>query len=185
MQSCRRSKVYWRRFALRPFPGSTWGSKRRNRLSVFTFLAALVLLGDLLLGIHLISPRIALYAICLLAPIYLYLISLAVVWLETDNFRIATPRLIRDVAISILFTIAAFASSYWTFGIVPTFAAQAGASPLDCIYFSIVTFTTLGFGDFRPSESARMFAAFQALLGTIHVGLIVGAVFVAVGDRRR
>ena len=40
-----------------------------------------------------------------------------------------------------------------------------------------MTFSTLGYGDFRPSPDARLMAAAQALLGTIHIGMIVGAIF--------
>jgi len=42
------------------------------------------------------------------------------------------------------------------------------------IYFSVVTWTTLGYGDLRPTESMRLFAALQAALGYIFLGLIVG-----------
>lgn len=45
--------------------------------------------------------------------------------------------------------------------------------PMDYLYFSIVTFTTLGYGDFRPSEAARPFAAMEALLGYVMLGLFV------------
>lgn len=47
------------------------------------------------------------------------------------------------------------------------------ARPLDFIYFSIVTFTTLGYGDFRPTPAARPFAALEALLGYVMLGLFV------------
>jgi len=47
----------------------------------------------------------------------------------------------------------------------------------DAVYFSAVTFSTLGYGDFRPCEVARIWAAGQAILGNLHLGLIVGAAF--------
>lgn len=47
---------------------------------------------------------------------------------------------------------------------------------IDSIYFSIVTFTTLGYGDIQPAgDSLRLFCAFEALLGAITMGLIIGA----------
>lgn len=42
-------------------------------------------------------------------------------------------------------------------------------------YFSVVTFTTLGYGDFQPSEPARLLAALEAMLGYVYLGLLVGA----------
>lgn len=43
-------------------------------------------------------------------------------------------------------------------------------------YFSIVTFTTLGYGDIYPPDDLRIFAATQALLGYVYLGLVVGLV---------
>ncbi|MBQ32146.1 MAG: potassium transporter Kef [Deltaproteobacteria bacterium] len=43
-----------------------------------------------------------------------------------------------------------------------------------CVYFSIVTFTTLGYGDFIPiSPLARFFAATEALIGAISMSLFI------------
>lgn len=54
----------------------------------------------------------------------------------------------------------------------------------DCLYFSIVTFTTLGYGDFRPGEDCRLFAATEAVLGYIYFGLTVAILFDLVQRRR-
>jgi hypothetical protein len=42
------------------------------------------------------------------------------------------------------------------------------------LYFSVVTWTTLGYGDFSPSPELRMIVAIQALLGYVFFGLAVG-----------
>jgi hypothetical protein len=44
----------------------------------------------------------------------------------------------------------------------------------DALYYSIVTWTTLGYGDIVPVRELRMFAAIEALYGYIFLGLIVG-----------
>ena len=41
------------------------------------------------------------------------------------------------------------------------------------IYLSVVTWTTLGYGDFSPTESVRLFAAFESLVGYIYLGIFV------------
>jgi uncharacterized protein YjbI with pentapeptide repeats len=44
----------------------------------------------------------------------------------------------------------------------------------DCLYFSLITFTTLGYGDFRPLEGwGRIFAGSEAFLGAIMMALFV------------
>ena len=43
----------------------------------------------------------------------------------------------------------------------------------DCLYFSIVTWTTLGYGDFVPSKDAQFFAAGEAMIGYIYMAIII------------
>ena len=43
------------------------------------------------------------------------------------------------------------------------------------LYFSIVTFTTLGYGDMQPLPSMRLYAGAEAIMGYIYLGLGVGA----------
>ena len=52
------------------------------------------------------------------------------------------------------------------------------------IYFSVVTWTTLGYGDFHPSEQIRLLAASQALLGYVFLGVIVGLTANIISRRR-
>lgn len=42
-----------------------------------------------------------------------------------------------------------------------------------CVYFSVVTFTTLGYGDLTPSGSSRILAAFEAFAGSFTIALFV------------
>lgn len=46
----------------------------------------------------------------------------------------------------------------------------------EAFYFSVVTWTTLGYGDFRPSIPARPYAAMEALLGYLYMGIFIGKV---------
>lgn len=44
---------------------------------------------------------------------------------------------------------------------------------LECIYFSVVTFTTLGYGDFTPHGLSRVLAALEAFMGSFTMALFV------------
>ncbi|RLK10967.1 potassium channel family protein [Ruegeria conchae] len=46
----------------------------------------------------------------------------------------------------------------------------------NALYFSVVTFTTLGYGDMQPSPNFRLYAGYQAVLGYLYLGMIVGIV---------
>ncbi len=51
---------------------------------------------------------------------------------------------------------------------------QGVKSYLDCLYFSLITFTTLGYGDIYPSsELAKILCGSEALLGAFMIGLVV------------
>jgi hypothetical protein len=59
--------------------------------------------------------------------------------------------------------------------IQPTFG---GASPefrwADAAYFSVVTISSLGYGDYRPVGAARVFAALEVLIGLVILSLFIG-----------
>lgn len=44
---------------------------------------------------------------------------------------------------------------------------------LNCMYFSVVTFTTLGYGDLVPIGLSRFFAALEAFIGSFTIALFV------------
>ena len=59
--------------------------------------------------------------------------------------------------LAIYVTIFAFATLYQRAGIL--YGQEISFSPVDALYFSVVTWTTLGYGDFQPTESLRLLAA--------------------------
>lgn len=44
------------------------------------------------------------------------------------------------------------------------------------VYFSMVTFTTLGYGDIQPVESVRFLAGLEAFLGYLSLGVLIGLI---------
>lgn len=42
-----------------------------------------------------------------------------------------------------------------------------GGSLLDCVYFSLTSYTTLGFGDIAPTGNLRFLAGFESLTGLV------------------
>jgi hypothetical protein len=72
-----------------------------------------------------------------------------------------------------LMNISLFASFYHMFGV------RLGQDVLkgdwyNSVYFSVVTWTTLGYGDFAPVENLRLVAALEALMGYFYMALLVG-----------
>ncbi|MDU8912012.1 potassium channel family protein [Aestuariicoccus sp. MJ-SS9] len=98
---------------------------------------------------------------------------------NNEDFQLDAWRLVLDTMVSAAFMIVVFSVLYKNVGLV---AGNDFVRPsaLDAIYFSAVTFSTLGYGDFAPHPSARIIAAAQALLGNLHLGMIVGATFAAI-----
>ncbi len=63
-----------------------------------------------------------------------------------------------------------FALAYWGLLHWPATGAVGGAAPIafgDAIYFSAVTFTTVGYGDLAPTGPVRLLAGTEALTGFV------------------
>ena len=125
------------------------------------------------------------WLLVLISVTYFGFVVVAVIYFTSQHFRVAPRRLARDTVLSITFTILAFAVFHRNAGITLTGDCPAPYTPVDALYFSAVTFSTLGYGDFRPCPEAvaRLVAAFQAIFGNLHLGLIVGAAFFFAQDQ--
>jgi hypothetical protein len=85
------------------------------------------------------------------------------------------PELIFWQCYYIALIIVSFASLFASSGIIKS-DDMIVKDFVSSIYFSLVTFTTLGYGDFKPTEEIRFFAATEALLGYLCMGVFVGTV---------
>lgn len=163
-------------------PGSTRDSKWRNLFTYFAIVLSCLLLAELV-GAAFGSAAIAQTAqgvtVVLLSLVYFAVVIVGVLFLVSTKHGVSPMRLARDGSVSLMFNVLAFSSFYRVTGIgletpCPKFLAT---QPLDALYFSMVTVSTLGYGDFRPCEPTRLWAASQAILGNLHLAVLVAAAF--------
>jgi hypothetical protein len=65
-----------------------------------------------------------------------------------------------------------FALLYLIIEVHPARSYVSGITSIeDAYYFSITTYTTIGYGDFTPTEWCRALTSFQALLGLFTIGV--------------
>jgi len=153
--------LYWSQI-----PGSDPGSRRRNAFSYLTVLSAVTLVLYVIFAGQ--SPWLFYSAciLCLAAFVYFYEVVVSTIFLISSDFKINPIRLIRDIMISALYAIASFAFAFLFHQIGLSgprgIAIYHGA---DYLYFSMVTFSSLGYGDFSPVPSGRIPAAIEALFG--------------------
>lgn len=102
--------------------------------------------------------------------------------LPSKEFLPNRLRLLGDVVLSSLFFMTSFGYMFQLAEIQYTIG-EGLPTIWDGYYFAVVTFSTLGYGDFAPSQNARLPAAILAVLGNVHLGLLAGAL-VSLLDRR-
>jgi len=79
--------------------------------------------------------------------------------------------------LTLFFLIGYFAVVYKSFGIVDSSTGDTiKPNWLNSLYFSVVTWTTLGYGDFRPTEDMKIWVMVEAIMGYIFMGLLIGKV---------
>lgn len=78
------------------------------------------------------------------------------------------------------FFITVYAQIYKEFGLID------GSHPVtrisDFLYFSIITWTTVGYGDIKSTVACRLFTASEALLSYIFMGIFIAVFFSALNS---
>ena len=87
------------------------------------------------------------------------------------------------MVLSAIVSILCFANLY-KFGGLKSPDSTIVHSSIDSLYFSIITWTTVGYGDFTPTPEVRMYAAIEALLGTIFIPLILTALIYMLSNKK-
>lgn len=86
------------------------------------------------------------------------------------------------------FLLGYFALIYMAFGVVTPDSNNVSGQLdwLDAYYFSVVTWTTLGYGDFRPANAVtKIFVIIEVLLGYIYMGVFIGKLFLLGQNRAK
>ena len=99
----------------------------------------------------------------------------------------AAMRLAGKTALSVAASILSCALYYFTFGLNTPCDDVSGVcealTPMSSVYFSMVTFSTLGFGDFTPTSATRLVAGALAIIGNLHLGIFVGIAVIGLKGR--
>jgi hypothetical protein len=96
----------------------------------------------------------------------------------TPDFAPNGQRLALDALLSGFSWIVVCGYYYSLVGIHPI---ERSTGVYDYFYFSTVTFSTLGYGDFSPEPAGRAIASIQAIVGNLHLGVLVAAAFLVAG----
>ena len=166
---------------------SSAGSNWRRILSRVTLLVGFYLIIDGVSAIPIIGTGDSVRFVAAVTILWSFgYFSMIVGWaalMSSNRYPPAPARLISDILISGLFALGAFSLAYRSGELVDTLDTNVVFRRSDFLYFSAVTFSTLGFGDFRPTAAMRLVAAAQAILGNLHLGLLAGAAFYAIQSR--
>lgn len=95
-----------------------------------------------------------------------------------------TLLVVQLTALGVLLCMAVWTYSdiYMRIGIIDA-ASNVVRDRESCLYFSIITFTTVGYGDYRPMLDGRMVAATEALTGYVFFGVFISMLSSIMGVR--
>jgi hypothetical protein len=77
------------------------------------------------------------------------------------------------MAVAVL--ILAYAEVYRDYGLIDTDGNNPDHSSATALYFSLVTWTTVGYGDFKPAAAIRLIAASEGFVGYIGMAIFIVA----------
>ncbi len=165
---------------LKEVPGriaKTWGVIAL----IFNSIVAIIAFGGL-------SPVFSNYLVCYLVFIFSIIaaFSTLLAMYSGEIGRLKTLIFLGAHSVALIFLFAGISYSYGLVGSGVPMDGGEGAGGMDrisALYFAIVTWTTLGYGDFSPKPELRLLASFIASTGYLFLGLIVATVSSALVDR--
>ena len=110
------------------------------------------------------------------AAAFVALLVSRVMSMFSGNDRLKSEVALALVNVALLLT--AFAAIYYALRVED---ASGSGSPkesrsfADMLYFSVVTFTTVGYGDYQPVGAARVMSGLQAFVGYIVLGILASS----------
>jgi hypothetical protein len=158
--------------------GAKLSPRRRRLYSVEVLTAAIALSLGLFEVLHRTLDLSQLVTTLILGIVFLpvlvwgMMVTVLLLLADPDEFGQA----LRYAFILLVLVIFSFAFLYSELGL----ASSRGVRTHDfwiCLYFSVETFTTLGYGDFVPTNASRPVAALEALCGYVLLGLTVASTF--------
>ncbi len=99
---------------------------------------------------------------------------------DQQSWRRRTAIMILIRTVLVLMTLHAIEIMLWAGSYILLLPAGELASFEQAVYFSIVTFTTLGYGDITLSEGWRMLSGIEALNGILLIGWTTAMLFAVV-----
>jgi hypothetical protein len=73
----------------------------------------------------------------------------------------------------LLFAALYLGAGMYSQGLVPTYGVNSPPNFSDCMYFSAITFSSLGYGDFRPVGISRFLASLEVFIGLAFLGIAI------------
>lgn len=179
---------FWYRILLGRKAGSEKESNNRRGWCRFSLLLIFVIFGALPFVQDMDSIpsylKITSFIAVAWSAYFFFLVVVIIPFRASDHFEVNAARLGGDGLLSIALSITAFSFAYVVFGLEPPTEGES-LRLRDHIYFSAVTFSTLGFGDITPARGARLYAAAQAIIGNLHLGIVVGTAFFAASNGKK
>jgi len=140
-------------------------SRKERTLYIIIFI--IIILLCILAGI-LVEPKHTLMAIVALSG------SAGIIFIGANLYGNKRWLAILVLLITITTVVFCYAKLYNLAGLYHGKECLQNPNVMQCLYFSVVTWTMLGYGDFHPNEGLSQFlAASEAIMGYVYMGLLI------------
>ncbi len=169
-------------FALR----TSHASKRLQRVAIA--VVPVLLLATAAAAARGRDAEVIRVVISLVMTVLLLAVLLAIVRRLSTHLTISWNTILGALCVYLLFGLL-FSAAYSVAGHLQDnllFVQQRGFNSTDTLYFSLITLTTVGYGDLTMrSDVTRIMSAMEAMLGQIYLIIAVGLLIGNLGRRRR
>ena len=124
--------------------------------------------------------------VCAIIPSWALVLPAVVIFSSRTEFMARSWVCLLSIAIAVIVSVCTYTFLFSVGGVIDSHPSETGEARLSheigtCFYLSVMTFTTVGYGDVVPHRNSRILAISEAFLGYFLLGVFLSYVIQTIG----